>query len=116
MAVDQRITVIEHDAAVDVGDQPLPKRLTLLGNIPDPFNPRTEIRYLLPGVSRVGITIYDARGRAVRHLFTGPQAPGLQSVIWNGTDDSGAALSSGIYVAHVATVYGNGTEKLTLLK
>ncbi len=116
VAVDQRIMVTEYDAAVDVGDLPLPKHLTLLDNVPDPFNPLTEIRYLLPGVSKVSITIYDARGRAVRHLFTGLQAPGLQTVLWNGTDDTGAPLSSGIYVAHVATAYGSGTEKLTLLK
>ena len=41
---------------------------------------------------------------------------GLQSVRWDGTDDTGASLSSGTYVAHIDTDYGSGTEKLTLLK
>jgi hypothetical protein len=116
VAADQRILMNEHDAAVDVEDLPLPRHLTLLSNVPDPFNPATEIRYLLPGPSAVSITIYDIRGRAVRHLFDGPQGTGLQRVVWNGANDAGASLSSGTYVAHIATAYGSDTEKLTLLK
>jgi hypothetical protein len=116
VAADQRILMNEHDAAVDVEDLPLPRHLTRLSNVPDPFNPATEIRYLLPGPSAVSITIYDIRGRAVRHLFDGPQGTGLQRVVWNGANDAGASLSSGTYVAHIATAYGSDTEKLTLLK
>ncbi len=117
VAADQRIRITErNNAPVDVGDLPLPKRLTLLSNIPDPFNPATQIRYLLPGTSTVSVTIFDARGRAVRRLFQGDQVAGLQTLTWNGTDDTGAALSSGAYVARVTTTYGSGTEKLTLLK
>jgi len=116
VAVDQRIRLTEVDPAVDAAALPLPQRLVLLRSIPDPFNPSTEIRYFLPGASKVTVTIFDARGRAVRHLFAGAQTTGLQAVKWNGTDDGGASLSSGTYVARVDTRYGSGTEKLTLLK
>jgi hypothetical protein len=116
VAVDQRILLTEEDPAVDAGELTLPRRLTILPSLPDPFNPVTNIRYVLPAASSVRITIFDARGRAVRHLFTGPQTMGLQSVRWNGTDDAGAALASGAYVAHIDTAFGSGTEKLTLLK
>jgi hypothetical protein len=116
VAADQRLTFTEAYKTSDAQEQPLPRHFRLLSNVPDPFNPSTQIRYLLPAPSRVSVTIYDARGRAVRRLFAGPQGMGLQSVTWNGTDDAGAPLSSGTYVARIESAYGSGTEKLTLLK
>ena len=67
------------------------------------------------GEVRVGI--FDVAGRRVATLVAGHQEAGRHSVTWNGTDDSGRALSSGVYFARLETAGGSvDTSKLTLLK
>ena len=64
---------------------------------PNPFRPRTEIRYELPAPAAVQLTIHDASGALVRRLLGGAQAAGPHAVAWDGRDDAGAALPSGKY-------------------
>jgi M6 family metalloprotease-like protein len=69
---------------------------------PNPFNPLTIIRYHVPaGARRVRLEIFDQRGRRVRTLTAGPVAAGWQQAIWNGRDDGGRTLASGIYFARL---------------
>jgi hypothetical protein len=72
-------------------------RVELLPNAPNPFNPSTLLRFSLASVADVQMTIHDTRGRIVRRLRLDELQPGLHEVRWNGEDDAGAAVASGVY-------------------
>ena len=84
---------------------------------PNPFNPRTEIHFRLPRSGRVDLDIHDARGHLVRRLIQGqPYEEGPGVVAWDGTDDQGRALSSGLYLARIRAGGFSAISKLTLLR
>lgn len=106
------------EGIVAVGDQ-LPGRV--LGEVtaaPNPFNPRTEIRFEVGGeqVLPAAIDIYDLRGQKVRTLAIQRVAPGAQSVSWDGLDDAGRALGTGVYLAKVHVGEISRSVKMTLVK
>ncbi len=91
--------------------------LTLYQNTPNPFNPQTTIRYDLPtGSTRVRLSIFDATGGRVRTLVNEVQSGGSRSAIWNGRDDAGGTVSSGVYFYVLDAGKQRLTRKLVLLK
>ena len=91
--------------------------LALYQNHPNPFNPQTTIRYdLPPGSVRVRLWILDVAGHIVRTLVDEAQSGGARSVVWNGTDDRGAGVSSGVYFYVLEAGKERRTHKLVLLK
>lgn len=80
----------------------LPARYYLHQNYPNPFNPITKIRYELPEVSQVQISIYDVSGRLIKQVFNGQKEAGYHSIEWNGTDLNGKKVSSGVYLYRIA--------------
>jgi hypothetical protein len=86
-----------------------PGRPMLLGNVPNPAFASTRISYLLPQspAGAVTLRLYDSRGRRVRSLTPG-LAPGLNEVMWDGRDDSGARVAPGVYFYRL----GVGAESL----
>ncbi len=76
----------------------LPKEFALGQNYPNPFNPQTEIRYELPKESQVVLAIFNLVGQRVKTLVNGKIAAGRYTVKWNGADDGGKNLSSGLYI------------------
>lgn len=94
----------------------LPARLTLLGNVPDPFNPTTEIQYSLPEATTVKVTICDVRGRVLGTVFDGIQSAGRQSARWDGRLQDGRKATSGVYFARIVTQRETAVERLTLIK
>ena len=77
--------------------KPVPLTFGLGQNYPNPFNPETEIHYAVPEPVDVRLDIYNALGQRVRTLVDASHGPGEYAVSWNGTDNSGAKVSSGIY-------------------
>jgi hypothetical protein len=75
----------------------LPLAVALHQSTPNPFASRTTIRYDLPATDEVSIRIYDVTGRLVRVLVDGAQAPGQRAAEWDGLDDAGRRVASGIY-------------------
>ncbi|HET6463070.1 MAG TPA: FlgD immunoglobulin-like domain containing protein, partial [Candidatus Krumholzibacteria bacterium] len=90
--------------------------LTLHQNHPNPFNPQTTIAYDLPSASRVRLLVVDVSGKLVRTLVNETQSSGSRSVIWNGRDDNGNAVSSGVYFYVLDAGKERLTRKLVLLK
>ncbi|RMH89433.1 MAG: T9SS C-terminal target domain-containing protein, partial [Calditrichaeota bacterium] len=87
-------------AVVGLGDpdeEVLPQRLELLPNYPNPFNPATTIVFTLPRVSRITLHIYDITGRKVRTLVNEQMPAGRHEVVWDGTNDAGRPVASGVY-------------------
>jgi hypothetical protein len=71
--------------------------LTLYQNVPNPFNPSTQIQFYLPREAAVTLDVYDVSGRRINTLFDGTRAGGLHTVEWSGRDAAGNGVSSGIY-------------------
>jgi len=100
------------------GGPVLPQRLTLLGNTPNPFNPSTMIRFLVPaGTQRdYSLRVYDVAGRLVRNLGEGRIDAGLHEVPWDGRDGRGTPVSSGVYLYRLAVGAEALTGKMVLIK
>ena len=69
----------------------------LIGNYPNPFNPETMISYQLQNKCELELTIYNLKGQKVKTLVNQQRDAGFYSIIWNGNDDSGKVVSSGVY-------------------
>ncbi len=94
-----------------------PDALRLAQNTPNPFNPRTEIRFALPEAGRVDLAVFDLAGRRVRRLIEGQRLEqGEHSAIWQGRDDAGRALASGVYLYRLEAGPLSATKKMTLLQ
>jgi len=88
-----------------------------LSNYPNPFNPETTVKYTLPSRGEVAVTIYDASGARVATLVDRVvSAAGAYETRWNGRDENGAAVSSGVYFARIQHPGGTMTRKMVLLK
>ena len=82
----------------DVQPQIIPENYVLEQNYPNPFNPTTTITYRLPESASIKIDIYDISGRKVRTLVDLSATSGSYSIVWNGRNDMGGTVASGIYI------------------
>lgn len=98
------------------GVQPPAARRVSLSARPNPFNPRVELRFGLAFAAAGDLAVYDAAGRRVATLATGPFAAGEHVVGWDGSGRSGRALPSGLYVCRLATTAGAASVKLNLTR
>jgi hypothetical protein len=94
----------------------LPTVFRLVQNAPNPFNPKTTLAYHVPRESEVSIRIYDVAGRTVRTLLDGMVEPGRHVAVWDGTNDNGEAVGSGIYFCAMDAPDFHDSRKMTLLK
>jgi hypothetical protein len=95
----------------------LPTRTALHQNFPNPFNPTTVIRYELASRSRVSLRVYDVRGARVRTLENRELPAGRYEVGWDGMDNRGSQVASGIYFYRLVTSGGAAlTRKMVMLK
>ena len=85
-----------------------PKEYRLLNNYPNPFNPSTTISYTLADVSNIEITIFDAMGKQVKVLRESNLSSGEYGTMWDGTNEYGTKVSSGIYLYHFKVQSVNG--------
>jgi len=93
-----------------------PEAFKLLQNYPNPFNPTTRISYELPAVSDVTISVYDVTGRLIRGLTDREQPAGYYDVQWNGLDDSGNQVGTGVYLCRLDAGDYSNTIKMVLLR
>ncbi len=94
----------------------LPARFALYPNYPNPFNPATEIRYAIPQKSQVVLVIYNSLGQQVRMLVNERQNPGVYTSRWDGTDDRGKMVPSGVYLYRLQAEDRLLTGKMLLLR
>ena len=93
-----------------------PSGYSISQNSPNPFNPDTKIAYGLPAATKVSIRIYNVMGQLVKSLVDEYQPAGTYEAIWNGTNDSGEKVASGIYFYRFETADFQKTVKMTMLK
>jgi flagellar hook assembly protein FlgD len=89
-----------------------------VSNHPNPFNPETTISFTIPTNSNVSIEIYNIRGQRVRTLLDGSSElrAGHHDIVWNGRDDTGRSMSSGIYLYHIVAGENVATKRMLLMK
>lgn len=93
-----------------------PVSYALQQNYPNPFNPATTIRYSLAKKSQVVLEIYSTLGQRVRTLFNGVQSTGEYALIWDGTNDNGGHVASGVYFYRLRTGEYNAVRKLVMIR
>ena len=111
-------TIVVRSGATGIGNDTdiRPTSSTLDDNYPNPFNPSTAISYTLPEPASVTLTIYDALGRHVSTLVQSTQPAGAHSITWDGTDDQGQAVGSGVYFYRLSVSGETTARKMLLLK
>ncbi len=98
------------------GELGLPEHFALGQNYPNPFNPSTTISYDLPRASRVTLEVFNTLGQRVRTLVDKRQEAGRHQMVWDGRDEGGSKVSSGIYFYKIVTGEQIDTKKMILLK
>lgn len=93
-----------------------PNQFELSQNYPNPFNPTTTIRYFLPKREKVTLEIFNLAGQRIRAMANGEQAAGEHAIIWDGKDERGKILPSGIYFYKLTAKDFTETKKMILLK
>ena len=94
----------------------MPEKFSLEQNYPNPFNPETEIRFQLPEASQVTVKIFNTLGQEIRTLTDIHYEAGFHSVRWDGKDNNGNAVSSGIYLYQLQAGSFSQIRKMTLLR
>jgi ligand-binding sensor domain-containing protein len=93
-----------------------PAQFLMLRNHPNPFNPSTTISFTLPAPGRVNLSVYSITGQKVRTLWDGYRTYGTYTIIWDGKDDYGNAVSSGIYIARLQSGKQVVSRKVVLIR
>jgi hypothetical protein len=104
--------------ALEEVSQSLSMQFALKQNYPNPFNPATTIEFSIPEDHRgaVRLRIYNMLGEVVRELVAGELAPGNYRQVWDGLDNSGRRLASGLYIYQLCAGNFSATRKLLLMK
>ena len=100
----------------DTGTPAIPTVTQLEDAYPNPFNPNTTLRYQLKDAGNVKIDIYNQRGQLVRSFVKSHDAAGYYNILWDGCDDSGNTLASGVYLYRMTSGKYSGVKKLVLQK
>jgi len=95
---------------------PTPTHFQLRQNYPNPFNPTTEIQYQIPKQAYVTLQVYDLKGNLIKTLAGNVHQPGLYRVIWNGKNEQGTAVASGIYLYKLSSPEKTLSNKMILLR
>lgn len=98
------------------GGDALPRSLELKQNYPNPFNPTTAIDFSLPRSGDVELKVFNVLGQRVATLVDGHREAGEHSIMWNGTDDSGAPVTSGVYFYRLQFEESQHSRKMLLMK
>jgi len=103
-------------AMLSIDGSAIPEVFALHQNYPNPFNPVTSIQFDIPEQSEVRMDIYNLMGQRVATLVNNTLEPGFHAVKWNGTNDFGKQLSSGMYIYRISANNFTSVKKLILMK
>ncbi len=103
------------EVAID-DDEAVAMKFELQDNYPNPFNPTTNIKFQIPAVTKVDLAIYDMLGNKIKTIVNEKRNAGTYDVQWNGTNDMGAMVSSGVYFYKLRTDNHIATKKMMFIK
>jgi hypothetical protein len=93
-----------------------PKTFALSQNYPNPFNPSTTVNFQLPSDEFVELKIYSRLGREVRTLVNSPYQSGNHSIVWDGKNDRGRSVASGVYIYRIKAGKNTKSLKMNLVR
>lgn len=111
-----RFTTTAPDNYVGNDDAVASIQVTNLQNYPNPFNPSTTIAFNSPIATTARLSIYNMKGQLVRKLHSGPVQAGANSITWDGTDDSGKLVATGLYLYRLDIQNQVYTRKMLMMK
>ena len=88
----------------------------LHGNYPNPFNPETTISFSVKDKGHVKVNIYNVKGQLVKTLVNDNMNAGKHTIVWNGRDNAGKAVSSGVYFYKMSAGKYSSTKKMIMMK
>jgi hypothetical protein len=94
----------------------LPQVYSLGQNYPNPFNPTTKITFALPKAGNMTLTVYNVAGQRVKTLYSGQREAGYGSLVWDGSNDAGRKVTSGVYFYKLTANNFSAQKKMVLLK
>ena len=106
------ITINDHLS----NDEIMPTEHMLLQNYPNPFNPRTNIQFTVPEQSFVKLFIYDINGKTVYKIINSELKSGYYNVVWDGTNELGLKVGSGIYFYRLEAKNFTSSQKMIFIK
>jgi FlgD Ig-like domain len=111
---------VQGENPTDVGGPPrvdeLPLVTALHANVPNPLNPTTTIHFDLAADGQVMLRVYDVSGRSVRTLWNGAHDRGRHMIVWNGLDDHGSPVASGVYLCRLESREAAIVRKMLLVR
>ena len=107
---------VDVTSAADDYDYVLPNEYSLAQNYPNPFNPETVIQYSLPEAGYVSLTVFNLLGQKVNDLVSEYQSAGQKQIVWDGTDQYGTQVESGVYFYRISSGEFDMTRKMVMLK
>jgi len=107
---------VSQATVIDFSEEENPDRFKIFQNYPNPFNPETYIKYEISKISKVEIEIYNNLGQKIKTILNKIQSPGVYNVIWDGTNEQGIAVSSGIYLYVIKTEGFSEAKKMVLIR
>ena len=110
------LEVLVDPSILAIEESDLPKQFRLYPNYPNPFNPVTTIQFELPKATDISMAVYDLLGNEVRTLVREKKDAGTYFVQWNGRNNQGAQVTSGIYFCRFTTLEYTRTQKMIFLK
>ncbi|MDD5071291.1 MAG: T9SS type A sorting domain-containing protein [Patescibacteria group bacterium] len=113
---DQGVSSFDDRTPTSVETEETPQSINLRGNFPNPFNPSTTIEFTVSSDNPVALDIYSVAGQKVRTLVNGRLTVGVHSVVWDGRDETGLAVSSGIYLCRITAGNFTSVHKMTLAR
>lgn len=112
----ERFKSIQLPSGVSPRSAEIPSGYTLKNNYPNPFNPSTAIEYAIPNSEYVRLDIYNTSGQRIKTLQAGFQMAGQYKTTWNGTDESGSSVSTGIYIYRLKTQTTMQSKRMVLIQ
>ncbi|MCK4537226.1 MAG: T9SS type A sorting domain-containing protein, partial [Candidatus Krumholzibacteria bacterium] len=106
----------ENSVNEDITGETVPAKYALMQNYPNPFNPTTRIQFNLPGKGQVSLKIYNVAGQLVRSLTNEVWEAGSHTIDWNGKNDLGSSVASGVYFYKIEAGEFQSTKKMVLLR
>lgn len=108
---------VEAATAIEQISAEVPESFELMQNFPNPFNPQTNISYALPNAATVSLVVYNVLGQEIARLVDRQsQTAGVYNVTWNGQDQAGRSVPSGVYFYQLLSGGTQQTKKMTMVK
>jgi len=111
-----RLVSDQQSGKIAAADDAEPLSFSLSPPYPNPFNELTTLNFTIPAPGDVELTIYAVTGQKVKTIVPGTVDRGMHRIIWNGRDDEGRHLSSGLYIARLAWNGRSTAARMTLIK